>query len=40
VGKESEMFYRNIKILLFEDEEYKISIFINYIIGKNLRVFI
>jgi hypothetical protein len=31
------MFCGNMKVLLFEDEEYKGSIFENYNIGKNLR---
>jgi hypothetical protein len=38
-GKTTEMFYGNIKMLLFEDEKYKGSIFGNYNIGKNLRAF-
>jgi hypothetical protein len=37
--KATEIFCGNIKVLLFEDEEYKGSIFGNYNIGKNLRVF-
>jgi hypothetical protein len=40
VGKSTETFCRNIKVLLFEDEEYKELIFKNYNIDKNLRVFI
>jgi hypothetical protein len=39
MGKTTEMFCVNMKMLLFEDEEYKGSIFENYNIGKNLRVF-
>jgi hypothetical protein len=38
-GKAIEMFYGNIKMLLFEDEEYKGPIFKNYNIDKNLRAF-
>jgi hypothetical protein len=34
------MFCGNMKVLLFEDEEYNGSIFENYNIGKNLRAFI
>jgi hypothetical protein len=37
VGKTTEMFYGNIKVLLSEDEEYKEPIFRNYNIGKKLR---
>jgi hypothetical protein len=37
--KITEMFYKNIKVLLFKDEEYKGSIFKNYNIDKNLRTF-
>jgi hypothetical protein len=33
------MFCGNMKVLLFEDEEYKGSIFRNYSIDKNLRAF-
>jgi hypothetical protein len=33
------MFCRNMKVLLFEYEKYKVSIFGNYNIGKKLRVF-
>jgi hypothetical protein len=32
--KATEMFYENMKVLLFEDEEYKGPIFENYNIGK------
>jgi hypothetical protein len=39
-GEAIEIFYRNMKVLLFEDEEYKGLIFKNYNIGKNLRAFI
>jgi hypothetical protein len=35
--KVTEMFGRNMKLLLFEDKEYKRPIFGNYNIGKNLR---
>jgi hypothetical protein len=35
MGKASKMFCGNMKVLLFEDEEYKGSIFGNYNIGKN-----
>jgi hypothetical protein len=34
-----EIFCGNMKVLLFEDKEYKGSIFGNYNIGKILRVF-
>jgi hypothetical protein len=37
--KSTEMFCENIKMLLFEDEEYKEPIFENYNIDKKLRVF-
>jgi hypothetical protein len=37
--KATEMFCRNMKVLLFEDEEYKGPIFKNYNIVKNLRAF-
>jgi hypothetical protein len=39
VEKATEIFYENMKVLLFEDKEYKKSIFENYDIGKNLRAF-
>jgi hypothetical protein len=39
VGKTTKMFCGNMKVLLFEDEEYKGPIFENYNIGKNLRAF-
>jgi hypothetical protein len=39
-GKAIEMFGGNTKVLLFEDGEYEGSIFGNYNIGKNLRVFV
>jgi hypothetical protein len=38
-GKGTEMFCENMKMLLFEDEEYKGTIFENYNIDKNLRAF-
>jgi hypothetical protein len=38
-GKATEIFCENMKVLLFEDEEYKGPIFENYHIGKNLRAF-
>jgi hypothetical protein len=38
-GKATEIFCGNMKVLLFEDEEYKGPIFENYNIGKNLRAF-
>jgi hypothetical protein len=38
-GKATEMFYENMKLLVFEDEEYKEPIFGNYNIGKILRTF-
>jgi hypothetical protein len=34
VGKAAEIFYGNIKVLLFKDEEYEGPIFGNYNIGK------
>jgi hypothetical protein len=37
VGKATKMICGNIKVLLFEDEEYKGPIFENYNIGKKLR---
>jgi hypothetical protein len=37
--KTTKMFCGNIKILLFEENEYKGPIFGNYNIGKNLRTF-
>jgi hypothetical protein len=40
VGKATEMFYGNMKVLLFKDEEYKEPIFGYYNIGKKLRAFI
>jgi hypothetical protein len=39
MGKAIEIFCGNIKLLLFEDEDYKGSIFKNYNIDKNLRIF-
>jgi hypothetical protein len=39
VGKLTEMFCGNMKVLLLEDEEYKGPIFGNYNIGKNLSAF-
>jgi hypothetical protein len=39
VEKATEMFCRNMKVLLFEDEEYKRPIFENYNIGKILMAF-
>jgi hypothetical protein len=39
MGKAIEIFCGNIKLLLFEDEDYKGSIFENYNIDKNLRIF-
>jgi hypothetical protein len=39
-GKATEMFCGNMKVLLFEDEQYKGPIFGNYNIDKNLRAFI
>jgi hypothetical protein len=38
-GKATEIFCGNMKVLLFEDEEYKGPIFRNYYIGKKLRAF-
>jgi hypothetical protein len=38
-GKATKMFYENMKVLLFKDEEYKWSVFKNNNIDKNLRVF-
>jgi hypothetical protein len=38
-GKANEMFWENMKLLLFEDEKYKGPIFKNYNIDKNLRAF-
>jgi hypothetical protein len=40
MGTAAKMFCGNMKVLLFEDEEYKGPIFGNYSISKNLRVFI
>jgi hypothetical protein len=40
VGKATEMFCGNMKVLLFEEEGYKGPIFENYNIDKNLRAFI
>jgi hypothetical protein len=40
VKKANEIFCGKMKVLLFEDEEYKGSIFGNYNISKNLRAFI
>jgi thioredoxin-related protein len=37
--KATEMFCENMKMLLFENKEYKEPIFKNYSIGKILRVF-
>jgi hypothetical protein len=37
--KEIEIFCGNKEMLFFEDEEYKLPIFRNYIIDKNLRAF-
>jgi hypothetical protein len=37
--KVSEIFCENMKVILFEDEEYKGQIFENYNTSKNLRVF-
>jgi hypothetical protein len=39
MGKITKIFCGNMKVLLFEDEEYKRPIFENYNIDKNLRVF-
>jgi hypothetical protein len=39
VGKTTEIFCENMKVLLFEHEEYKGPIFGNYNIGKILRAF-
>jgi hypothetical protein len=39
VEKATKMFYRNTKVLLFEDGEYKGPIFENYNIRKKLRAF-
>jgi hypothetical protein len=39
VGKTIEIFCRNMKVLLFEDEEYKGPIFVNYNIDKKLRAY-
>jgi hypothetical protein len=39
MGKATKIFYGNVKVLLFEDEEYKEPIFGNYNIGKLLRAF-
>jgi hypothetical protein len=39
MGKAIEIFCGNIKLLLFEDEDYKRSIFKNYNIDKNLKIF-
>jgi hypothetical protein len=38
-GKTTKIFCENMKVLLFEDEEYKRPIFWNYNIGKNLMAF-
>jgi hypothetical protein len=38
-GKAIEIFCGKMKMLLFEDEEYKAPTFANYNIGKNLRAF-
>jgi hypothetical protein len=40
VGNVTEVFYGNIKMLLFGDEEYKGAIFKNYNIDKNLRLYV
>jgi hypothetical protein len=37
--KATKMFCGNMKVLLFENEEYKLPIFENYNIDKNLRAF-
>jgi hypothetical protein len=37
MGKATEMFCANIKVLFFKDDKYKGSIFENYNVGKNLR---
>jgi hypothetical protein len=39
VGKATEMFCENMKVLLLKDGEYKGTIFKNYNIDKNLRAF-
>jgi hypothetical protein len=39
VGKTTTMFSENMKVFLFEDQEYKGPIFGNYNTGKNLRAF-
>jgi hypothetical protein len=39
VGKVTKIFCENLKVLLFEDDEYKEPIFGNYNIGKILRAF-
>jgi hypothetical protein len=39
VGKAKKIFYENMKVLLFEDEKYKGSIFGNHDIDKNLMAF-
>jgi hypothetical protein len=38
-GKATEVFCGNMKVLMFEDEEYKGPIFENYNIDKKLRAF-
>jgi hypothetical protein len=38
--KATEMFCVNMKVLLFEDEEYKRPIFKNYNIGKNESLYV
>jgi hypothetical protein len=38
-GKATKIFCGNMKVLLFEDDEYKRPIFENYNIGKKLRAF-
>jgi hypothetical protein len=37
VGKATEIFWENMKVLLFKDEEYKGPIFKNYNIGKKIK---
>jgi hypothetical protein len=38
--KTTEIFYGNMKVLLFKNKKYKCPIFKNYKIGKKLRAFI
>jgi hypothetical protein len=40
MGKTTKIFYKNMKVLLFEDEEYKWPIFENATLAKKLRAFI